>query len=237
MPAMSDEQVNAKREPMQHLSPQEVIEPYFRHLGRIAKSDLPLLLTLGYLLLTITGMAYEWWLFRAFDINIMEYADIGDFLLAALREPLVVTLCLASVGSIFLYYRFDQWLRHRCSGWYSRYEKYFYPAFIQWSPRTQRVLFGLLCIGYFVAVFAPLYARVGVYAVKKASFTAPVQVRVNNNGPEEEAVPDRAYLIGTTTRFLFLYDRAQRQTYIVPLENVSYITVASRRAPSPPPSP
>lgn len=46
-----------------------------------------LALTLLYLYVTAVGMLYSAVLYRKFGINIFDYAEIADFLLAALKNP------------------------------------------------------------------------------------------------------------------------------------------------------
>ncbi len=50
-----------------------------------------------YIYVTIVGMIQAWFQFHAFGINVFEFSEINDFLLAAFREPLSF---LAIVGVI-----------------------------------------------------------------------------------------------------------------------------------------
>jgi hypothetical protein len=54
-------------------------------------------------------MTYEWWLFLFFKINILTYAETSDFLLAAVRSPLVILLCLLPLLLVWVLVRADQW--------------------------------------------------------------------------------------------------------------------------------
>lgn len=55
--------------------------------------NLGLGLTLGYLFLTALGMFHRALVFLLFRINILDYAEPSDFLLAALRDPLITIAC------------------------------------------------------------------------------------------------------------------------------------------------
>ena len=46
-----------------------------------------LLVSVVYVAASTIGMAYSWAFLRHFGINIFNYAQIGDFLLASLKEP------------------------------------------------------------------------------------------------------------------------------------------------------
>jgi hypothetical protein len=61
--------------------------------------------TLGYLTVSAIGLTFSWALFRRFDLNFFLFADVGDFLMSAFREPMTFVLAgsAAAVG----------WLVHR----------------------------------------------------------------------------------------------------------------------------
>ena len=56
-----------------------------------------LLLTVLYLIASLIGLAFSWSLFSQFNINIFSYAEVTDFLMAALREPLTISLTASAV--------------------------------------------------------------------------------------------------------------------------------------------
>lgn len=95
--------------------------PLWRAL--LAEEHLGLMLTLSYLLLTLVGLSYEFWFFKYFRITIVEYVETSDFLLAAIREPLVIVLAVLPLFLIRLYLRLENWLAQRM------------PAFGRWRNR------------------------------------------------------------------------------------------------------
>lgn|GEM_PF-6213179 len=64
------------------------------------------LLTLGYLALITSGILHESMMFLYFRVNILQYADPSDFVLAPLRDPLVIVATIAPVVGAWLYVRF-----------------------------------------------------------------------------------------------------------------------------------
>ena len=56
-----------------------------------------------YLYVTAIGMTYSWLHFDAFQINVFDFAEINDFLLAAFREPKSF-LSIVMLIAIFLLY-------------------------------------------------------------------------------------------------------------------------------------
>lgn len=58
--------------------------------GKIARylfDNLTSALTLLYIYVTAIGMIYSWVLYGRFEINIFDYSEVGDFLLAAFKIP------------------------------------------------------------------------------------------------------------------------------------------------------
>ena len=58
----------------------------------------PALLVTGvYIIASTIGMLYSWDYLRMFGINVFNYAQIGDFLLASLKEPYTWLIVIVSV--------------------------------------------------------------------------------------------------------------------------------------------
>jgi len=54
---------------------------------RYLSANPSLVLTIGYIYLTTFGLTYKWSLYYSFEVNLFEYAEAGDFLLAGLEQP------------------------------------------------------------------------------------------------------------------------------------------------------
>ena len=65
-----------------------------RKTGVLFREHTTLSLTVLYLFLTVIGAIHEFFLYARFKVNILQFADPLDFLLAAIRQPLVVVFCL-----------------------------------------------------------------------------------------------------------------------------------------------
>ena len=68
------------------------------------KLDTPACITLAYLLTVALGMMFDYKYYREFSINIFEYADILDFLLAPVKNLEVIAfVAVTGVAMLFGY--------------------------------------------------------------------------------------------------------------------------------------
>lgn len=197
---------------------------------KFARDNWHWVIPIFYAYISVVGMIDAGFRFHAFGINIFEFAEINDFLLAALREPKAfLTVILISVGGIF----------------YSLLVTYI-------IPRIQRRLAGSR-LGRVITVFLgmmmpfPFLGRFGkwmgntiaVVYVCGAPFLIPYtathvgkenlvadpnrQVAVTFRVTGEPGVSQKVQqlaLIGTTERYIFFYDRESKKYVVAPTVNV-----------------
>ena len=181
-----------------------------------------LVLTAGYLALTLIGLIYELWFFMYFRINILEYVETSDFLLAALRTPLVILLSLLPVPLAWLLFQLNHWLRRR------------YPRYGSWDRGMENRLFAdsaarrYLSRAFFVLVYAIVFTQLYAERVAdriKAGHGREVRVELANGTP----FTSRTLLLGTTAKYVFLYLPAEKQTHVVPIESVLRLVVSAQK--------
>jgi hypothetical protein len=185
-------------------------------------------LSLIYLVLGGAGSYYYTELFSRFSINIFYYAEVGDFLLVIFREPLVPGLTLAAGLILYLIYRIDGVLDSRfpryqlVSGWFQRFLEH--DPYFGKRGRSQMIWEALVVaiVLLFVRIITPFCVR---YTVNEIRHSSHRQVFVELNGGGPRALPTNLRLIGTTGRFLFLFDPDTKQTQIIPVESVARLIV------------
>ena len=177
-------------------------------------------LTVAYLVVSLLGMSYEWTLFRHFGVNFFHYADVTDFLMGAFREPITFVLALTALTVGMLTQLQIEWedrwfanrvVRSRILRGYRRYSK---TTFNRMAP----ILFFL---GYSV-MFIWLYSARTADAIRTGDGER-VTVRLVESAPTPG--PSDALLLGTSSRFVFLFDPERDVTSIVPNENIAWIRV------------
>lgn len=209
-------------------TPQESLAPVkLRQIGmslaaRLWREHPTLLFTLGYIGLTLVGLIYDLWFFAYFKINILNYSETSDFLLAAIRNPLVIILAIVPVFMLMGMQALRTTARKK-SAWYdSRLRKY---EHTRWnSPNLRMGLYGA-----FIAVYAITFTQ--IYALRVANGIRAGGGRrvefVRNSGPP--ATTEKPIMIGSTTKFFFLYYPLRKETEVVPVDNTASIRIDSRR--------
>jgi len=92
-----------------------------------------------------------------------------------------------------------------------------------WNNRGVKIGIATLFSAIYATVFTQFYAQVAADRVKSGK--GPRVMLVRNDGVTSGEKP---ILLGSTTKFFFLYYPGRRETEIVPVENVSHLTVDSR---------
>ena len=199
--------------------------------------------TVLYIGLTAIGLMYDVWYFIRFRVAILNYAETTDFLLAALREPLVVVLSLVTVPVFRLLMAWGRFSRRRwayfrrtqakaeASSWYMTYRSSIGPAFVflyailftawysEWTANRVKSGRGRRVNVEFAAETSP--------AVAAALAAAPDSMA--RAAASDSALADpRPMLIGTTGRYVFLYYLRDRSTHVVPLENLGRLVITPR---------
>jgi hypothetical protein len=181
-----------------------------------------LLITASYLIITVIGLVYDARLYAEFRINIAEYAETSDFLLAAARAPLIILLSLLPLPLLLVVAWIDRWSKRR------------FPRYAALSRRSEQAMGGerrarFMSRAFFVATYALLfmmmYAERVADDIKRGSGRR-VEVELVDGAPGPGELP---ILLGTTTKFVFLYYPTAQRTHVVPAENIARIVVSSTR--------
>ena len=162
-----------------------------------------LLVSLLYLFASGIGMYFSWRYLRHFGIDFFDYAQISDFLLASLKEPITWTLVAGLLLAMFL----DNWMsrawgrkpRGRLTRWYGtpRYRRLNHLAFL-----------GLVVL--YMTIFADLKAR----DTLRGDYLK-VTLRLAESGAVE-----RRALLGTTSGYVFTFDPDASSAKVYPVEAI-----------------
>jgi hypothetical protein len=181
--------------------------PKLREVGRkvawIAAREHPtLVLTLTYLALTFVGLIHDLWFYRYFNINILDFSETSDFLLAAIRNPAAVLLSMLPIAILMGFRRLRE-------------------TAIRVFTRTR--LYGLFVIVYAI-LFTQFYSAREAGRIKNGVGRRVTYIRNDGIRTDEQPI-----LLGTTARFLFFYHPSTKTTEIVPIDATTALRVDSRR--------
>jgi len=178
---------------------------------RRALAEHPALFVSGiYFAASLIGLVYSWAFLRAFGINVFRYADISDFLLASLKEPFTWLLAILVVIVIVFDNAMSLRIQRRGPG-----------RFFRWygSERYRQ-------INYLVLVFAVVLVLLSYATVKERGVRDGegeiVSVYLTDASPPKQLV-----ILGTTARFVFLFDQVAERVDIHPNESILMITKLS----------
>ena len=179
---------------------------------RLLREHPALLVSVFYVGASMIGMLFSWAYLRHFGINVFNYAQIGDFLLASLKEPMTWGLVFLAVLLVtvdnYISYRWHQRAKSRWTRWYG-------------SPRYRAInyLIGVVIVVLFIQGFADSKARRSIAGKGKL-----VQIALAD-------APDKrpALLLGTTSQFVFLYDVDSARVDVLPNENIQSISFFAPR--------
>jgi len=192
-------------------------------------------LTLSYLVLVAIGMFHSVLGYRHFGINILDYAEASDFLLAPFRDPMVMVVTVLPAVLAWAYLRFLERIstrareRRRAAGkgraWWESSEAT--------TARTKPFL-PFLAVGmamFWVFVSADGYQRIlAAQAMRGEGHNVVVEL---TNGTRDGGTPRRPLvMVGATSRYFIFFRTADWRTEVMPTDNVLRILPEGSLPPS-----
>ena len=165
-----------------------------------------LLVSAFYVAASVIGMFYAWSYLRHFGLNVFNYAQISDFLVASLKEPFTWLLVLLAVSLVMLDNARSRVVERKgASKWFRWYG----------SPTYRHVNNYATIILVLVFIY--------VWADYKAEKTRAGEGKfVDVTYADGDAGTSRM-LLGTTGQFIFLYDNLTERVEVYPLESIDSI--------------
>jgi hypothetical protein len=172
------------------------------------------LLTSLYFVASSIGLVYSWAFLRGFDINILHYAEISDFLLASLKEPLTWLLTLMGCLSVILDNAMSRRVAQKSRG-----------RFFRWyaSKRYRQVNYIAAVIA--IIIFLLAYAQRAEREVREGAGDL-VTVHLTDGSP-----PKQLIILATTVKFIIFYEHATQRVDIHPNESILMLSFTSPEAP------
>ncbi len=165
-----------------------------------------LLVSAFYVAASVIGMFYAWSYLRHFGLNVFNYAQISDFLVASLKEPITWACVFVIVGLISLDNASSR-----------RVERKGASKWLRWYGSPKYRFFN-----NFAAIILVLVALSGWATYQADRTRAGEGKRVDVTYADGDAATSRT-LLGTTGQWVFLYDNLTERVEIHPLESIDSI--------------
>jgi hypothetical protein len=182
-------------------------------MNRVLVEHPALLISALYLIASLIGLVYSWTFFSFFEINIFRYAEIGDFLMASLKEPSTWLLASLAVALVLLDNANSRRVQNkgvaRLYRWYA-------------APLYRRI--NILVAIVIMAMFLYGFARQQSLDIRSGDRDR-VTIRLADESP-----PINRVMLGTTGRFAFFFDPGNERVYVYPHESILSL---SKPAPDP----
>ena len=216
-----------------------------RRLLGVFRREPMLMITLGYVFVSMIGLWDTYWFYRAFDLPILEYMQSSDYFVSGLRRPAFVLILAMVILTAVLSLLPERWAQRNPERaermrkrWWGRF---LLPRRSDWwiyggmHPETAAVLVALS-----VMLFT-LFFNTGTRADSfRAGYGQPVSVvRAGPTWPTEHDMR----VLGTSSAFVFLWSTRHQRAEVYPIDAISVIrtmlppsSADSSGAPVPPPS-
>jgi len=191
---------------------------FFSNAYSFLKEDISVSLSISYIVLVTIGMLFNAAFYMRFNINIIEYSDLSDFLLAPFKDPAILLFSIASIVLIYLFSLIDNWMEGRFPNLQRKSmlninkEKFY-----EWYSIKGTALLLL----YYVLIAAFLYGVIKSSNVKNRTYEK-TQITCKDNKFNAQ---DSLIYIGKTSGFVFMYYQAKKQTAIIPISDILRIDV------------
>jgi hypothetical protein len=172
-----------------------------------------MLLTFCYFIITIIGVLYSYFFYNEFDINIVKFADLSDFLLASILEPKSILIFISLIIVSFVFHKLDKLIRKK------------YKIYGNFADKKLKAKY-TDPIGYFVILVFYTTVLVHHLAVRnatqvKSGSSDDFLVRISDPGNHQ--VEKTLALLGSSSRYLYFYSHKKSETQVIPVENVSFM--------------
>ena len=143
-----------------------------------------------------------------------------------MRDPLIILVCIAPIPLLGIYYQLANGFQRRAkSKWPSGSEKQRALAM-----KYRRPIFAFPALW---ALAASLHYASSVARNLRAGEGRKVHVELIAGAAQAPIGTMPQLLLGTTQKFLFLYDAPKQMTSVIPIGNIARIRVDRRKSPAP----
>ncbi|MEG2803483.1 hypothetical protein [Stenotrophomonas sp.] len=194
-------------------------------LWRLLRDEPALIVSAGYVFLSLLGLWSSYFFYLRFQLSILEYLQISDFLVAGLREPAYALILAGGIVLAIVAGWPDtmrrrnpakvEALRARHWGWRLLFTR---SRLFSWDISGLRPLTGLsIAVVCFMALGAAIHASNKAEQIRDQGQGARVVVQLAG---DSAPLPGDARLLGSSSAFVFLWWPQQRRAEAVPVSAI-----------------
>ncbi|MFT6734526.1 MAG: hypothetical protein ACJAS9_002727 [Polaribacter sp.] len=174
-----------------------------------------------YATVAIAGFIHVITFYRHFGLDVIIYLEVGDILIAGIKDPMVMLMVFGSFTVIFVMWVFA-YLQAPFSLWL---DKKFSEGFFRFLPYV-------IGIGSVRAFWWTSFFMNIIYFIMFITVHSEIKSNSIKNDKSNlvevysDAILDKNHqhsLLGTSINYIFLYNHNQQNTLIIPLESVTAI--------------
>lgn len=154
--------------------------------------ELQTVITISYIIIVAIGMLFTYQKYSEFGINIFDYADVFDFLIAPFSDSKIVLFATITIIFVLLFLKIDTFWQTKAPKNYSKLN--FGLDKKPWFNTYRLILFTCLFV-FYLFISADIYGKL---TKKQTLQTAPIHLKYSDN----EKI--KGLLIGKTKDIIFL---------------------------------
>lgn len=137
--------------------------------------DLQSFITISYLIIVGIGMLFKFKKYTEFGINIFDYSDVFDFLIAPFSDIKIVLFSTLTIVFVFLLFKFD-------AIWKRKFPKFYSKMIFGWDKKSWFNMYRYVSITVMFILYlnfsATYYGKVTAKQIKKQS---PITLKYADN--------------------------------------------------------
>lgn len=194
-----------------------------RRIWDLFRREPMLLVSSGYVFISLIGLLDLYWFYRSFRIPVLEYLQSGDYFVAGLRRPIYLAMLGWTLAVSMLALWPEYWRRRNPERAAALDGRWWFRALL---PRRDDwwAYFGLhpetmALVGATVMVFVVLSIEGGkrAEALREGGGHA-IAIELDSG-----ALPGDWRLLGSSSAFLFAWDRAAQRAEVLPIDAIARI--------------
>ena len=192
---------------------------YFKDLYTFIKDSTGVAVTIAYIILILTSMAYLSVFYSHFDIEIIKLVTLEDILTTPIKNPNILIALVTIVGAMYIadvgnryHARLNLKYFDKETPWHIKLMQYF-----TWIPRSEKGNKGfiLALILIFISTYMYFFADIKARAIQKGQ---GYEIYLSLADTKDES---RVTLLGATSLYVLVYDKNTKQSTVHQIESVA----------------